>query len=450
MQNKETLNSLWGDIQEKKISYRSEGERYIVTITDNAPINYNANGNICVFFVNRACISLYELLRRYDGDIDKIENLLLSAGVPIQEIYRKLEDTLRILNGDMTHISIDDTELSHPYFAHIDITSVCNMACVHCLNPSENYQNDDMDTQKWLDAIDQFSRLGISVLWIGGGEPLLRKDLPLILSHAKSHQMRIVLASNGVMLDQDQAEQLAPLIDELTICLDGSTAEIHGYLRKPQNMFDVITHNIRTAVPLMHQHQCLVKIFTCVARHNLDDIPNIIDLSSQLGADSWACQTFVPMNRGANFLDQVLTCEMREKLAVYIENKVKEYKGRMCVQYYVPLMTMKKMYSHPKMECAAGNAILYVSSNGDVYPCSRLIFPPFLVGKIWDLDLEKSWISHPVFKQFRNISYAGTACASCEYFQQGMCNGGCKAEKYRAYASLFDKPDPSCGFAPHG
>ena len=397
-----------------------------------------------VFFVNRACVSIYEIIKRYNGNMTHIEKLLISAGMSSDEIYSKFMKTLNILNGNMEYITKDATDLNYPYFAHIDITSACNMHCVHCLNPSENYFEDDMDTTSWLRAIDQLARIGVSILWIGGGEPLLRTDLPDILAYAKSHKMQIVLATNGLLMDLNRARVLAPLIDELTVCLDGSIPSIHEFFRKPEHTYEAILENLRSIIPVLHENNCLIKVFTCVARHNLYDVPGIIDLSAKLGVDSWACQTLVPMNRGATVREEIISPEMRTQLAEIIQKKAVEYDGQLQVQKYVPLSTMEEVYSQPKMECAAGNAILYIASNGNIYPCSRLVFQPFLVGKISNMDLKKAWLSHPTFQLFRNVDYEGTQCAKCKHFQAGMCNGGCKAEKYRAYGSLFDHPDPNC------
>jgi radical SAM protein with 4Fe4S-binding SPASM domain len=447
----DSLDKLWLQILDKKIRYRKSGEKFLVTITDNIPTNYNSAGNICVLFINSSCIALYELVKRYNGNFKLILNIIMKKGVSINESLKLLDDMLNIFCGNMKYIKTDDTFISTPYFAHIDITSKCNMTCLHCLNPSEKYDSDDLDIDSWLQVLEELANFGISVLWIGGGEPLLRDDILTILEYANTLNMRIVLATNGLLLDDFiYSTNLLSLIDEITICLDGGTSKIHSFFRKPENSYERIINNIKITVPIAHENKCLVKIFTCVAKHNIGDIENIIDISYQLGADSWSCQAFVPLQRGANFADQVISYEMREELAKIITQKRNEYANIMQIQYYIPLLTMKKMYSKPKMECAAGNAIIYISSCGYVYPCSRLVMDKFLVGHISNMDFSRVWANNSVLSLLRNIDYKATFCGKCDFFVEGKCNGGCKAEKFREYGDIFEKPDPSCRFAIKG
>ena len=72
MNYKKTIQDIWKDIQNKDITYHRNGKHYVVTISDRNIDNYRQTGNIGVFFVNGACISIYELMKRFDGCYDKV------------------------------------------------------------------------------------------------------------------------------------------------------------------------------------------------------------------------------------------------------------------------------------------------------------------------------------------------------------------------------------------
>jgi radical SAM protein with 4Fe4S-binding SPASM domain len=443
-----SLDKIWKELGKKCITYRKEGDLYLTTVSDKSSVYYNTSrGNINIFFLNASCLSIYEIINRYNGNIRHVVELFSKNGISDENAYNKINNALNILNGNKEYISINSTVINYPYFAHIDITSKCNLKCQHCLNPTELYQNDDMTLDEWIRVIDKLAELGISIIWIGGGEPLIRKDVFDILKYIKSKNIRMVLATNGILLTEKfEVKELLDLIDEITICIDGSNQDIHGFFRRPKKYFDIILSNIRRIIPIAHDSGCLLKIFTCIAKHNLHDVSNIIDLSYKLKADSWACQAFVPMNRGENFSEQIITHRMRKYLSKIIKEKDEKYKHKIFLQPYIPLLTMEKVYQEPKMECSAGNAVLYIASNGNVFPCSRLIFDEFLIGNIRDINLIKEWNENNVFLTLRNINYSKTKCGKCDYFLDGKCNGGCKAEKYRRYRNIYDFYDPNCGY----
>ncbi len=64
-------------------------------------------------------------------------------------------------------------------------------------------------------------------------------------------------------------------------------------------------------------------------------------------------------------------------------------------------------------ECDGGTTAVYLSTNGDLYPCSFIVGDPdsrgFLLGNIRspEFDLEKVWRSSPALKKFR----ANSSCA---------------------------------------
>jgi GTP 3',8-cyclase len=107
----------------------------------------------------------------------------------------------------------------------ISVTDRCNLRCQYCM-PERDYvwlpRRDILDFEEVGRIVDLFTDLGVERLRLTGGEPLVRRDLPRLVSilASKSRVRDLALTTNGVLLDQ-QAETLrAAGLHRVTVSLD--------------------------------------------------------------------------------------------------------------------------------------------------------------------------------------------------------------------------------------
>jgi GTP 3',8-cyclase len=107
----------------------------------------------------------------------------------------------------------------------LSVTDRCNLRCQYCM-PEEHYvwlPRQDVLRFEEIDTLaDLFIELGVDKIRLTGGEPLLRRDLPALVSLlADRPGLRdLALTTNGVLL-ADQAEALrAAGLHRITISLD--------------------------------------------------------------------------------------------------------------------------------------------------------------------------------------------------------------------------------------
>jgi MoaA/NifB/PqqE/SkfB family radical SAM enzyme len=123
-----------------------------------------------------------------------------------------LQFALRTLRNVVLH--------KRPYFAHLALTHRCNLRCRFCRIHEEKFA--ELDTAGMCRVIDVLDRLGIAVLSVsGGGEPLLRKDVPEILNYAGRKGLYTKLTSNGTLPQFRYRELLDSRLNEIGISLDG-------------------------------------------------------------------------------------------------------------------------------------------------------------------------------------------------------------------------------------
>jgi molybdenum cofactor biosynthesis enzyme MoaA len=111
----------------------------------------------------------------------------------------------------------------------------CNQGCLGCFSVVDPARlppdaRTEMDAREVLDALARGRRDGARALWIGGGEPTLRRDLLATVRAARQMGYdRIKLQTNGMLLAYpDHARACAAAgVTEVAFALKGATAESH-------------------------------------------------------------------------------------------------------------------------------------------------------------------------------------------------------------------------------
>lgn len=115
-----------------------------------------------------------------------------------------------------------------PLFASYNITSRCNMRCSFCT--WWKMDAPELPTKQALLVIDKVCSEGISFFDFSGGEPLLRKDLPILAKQARSHGCLVSMNTNGTLLSSWSPSKIADVFDVIVVSLDGP-APIHDEIR---------------------------------------------------------------------------------------------------------------------------------------------------------------------------------------------------------------------------
>lgn len=97
----------------------------------------------------------------------------------------------------------------------------------------------------------------------------------------------------------------------------------------------------------------------------------------------------------------------------------------------------------PNAFCGGLKTSLYITPNGNVYPCDMLYGIKndslFKIGNIFEKNIEEIWFSEKA-NEFRNNENI-IKCQSCKEFT--LCGGGCRAVTY-SYFKNFHEPVPYC------
>ncbi len=183
-------------------------------------------------------------------------------------------------------------ETPGPWCVSVFPTNRCNLSCVMCWQ--RYFRNDtsgELSDARLLELVDECAALGCRD-WIiqGGGEPLLRASLVMqMCERIRSHGMNGRLVTNGTLLEPAHMRTLIEIgWDNLTVSIDGATAEVHDALRGV-GAFDASTSAVARCAELrrkMNSAWPRLQFSTTLMRHNHDALQGIVELAQRLGCDS--------------------------------------------------------------------------------------------------------------------------------------------------------------------
>ena len=183
--------------------------------------------------------------------------------------------------------------LPPPSYVIWDCTRRCNLNCLHCGAVKEKYTR-ELTTEQIKSILDQLVDLKTDMFAVTGGEPLLRKDLPEVLSHAHRGGLKTGIATNGFLVDRATAEWIKNAgVQSVQISLDGPE-ETHNRIRGNSQSFERAVQAIELLTGL---EVPLVSVATTITTENIHEIVDLKRLLLRLGVRLWRLAVVMPIGR---------------------------------------------------------------------------------------------------------------------------------------------------------
>ncbi len=152
------------------------------------------------------------------------------------------------------------------------VTSACNQACPYCWGP-QGFEN-PVDTETARRIIERVQAAGATRIVFTGGDPLKRPDLGGLLRCAKGIGLEVALSTTGDELPRPFLAEYGTCIDLISLPLDGPTEGVNARTKEPGHFAAVLL-----ALKWLREYPTIdVKVCTPVTRHNLHEIPAIVQL----------------------------------------------------------------------------------------------------------------------------------------------------------------------------
>lgn len=342
----------------------------------------------------------------------------------------------------MTQRTDSNRSLPAPLSLIAELTHRCPLHCLYCSNPIELQRAEsELSTEQWKQVFRQAAQLGILHLHLTGGEPLLRKDLPELITFARDAGLYINMITSGVGLSEDH---LSSLVDAGLEHLQLSFQDVDE--ASANRVAGTRAHALKLAlVPTIKKFRLAFTVNLVVHRMNLDRLDAFISLAEELSPDrleiahvqyyGWALK-----NRS---LLMPSVEQVRDSLPI-VEAAKERLKGKIHVESVIP----DYFGSFPK-PCVGGwgRQVILIDPAGQALPChSAAVIPDLSFDNIRQKDLAWIWKSSPAFERFRGDDWMPETCLACPRKERDY--GGCRCQAFMLTGDP-DAIDPVCSLSPH-
>jgi len=343
-----------------------------------------------------------------------------------------LPDAYRLPQGSTREATIE----SGPKVVFIEVTNRCNLLCQTC--PRTYFQREPLKSlslNEFINIAEQFPDMQRALLH-GVGEPLLNRELPEIIKYLKGRNIEVIINSNGTLLSSQWQENLIESgLDQYRCSIDGAKDETYARIRGA----DLLPKLRRGLDGLVKTKERLgvqtpqISIWCVATRENLQELPDLLQLSADLGVPEVYMQRLVYFagetdkqygmardemsffGQDQNEEDRII--EECTKLSAELGIKFMASGGRDPIN---SLAAARPSDFSPWQACMRPWTTAYVTANGNCLPCCISPFATddyesLILGNLIERSFSKIWNETPYQKWRMDLlsDHPHKACASC-------------------------------------
>ena len=321
---------------------------------------------------------------------------------------------------------------------YLYLSDRCNLRCGHCwISPAFSTEAQSGVPLPRLKKIIREARdLGLASVKLTGGEPFLYQEIRALLEFLAAAGLTVYIETNGSLLDASLVRHLEKCGPGLiSVSLDGASPAVHESIRGVGGCFEAT----RKGLQLLAEAGLPVQVIMTLQRKNREEIPDLIALCEEMGAESLKINHLLPCGRARQRFEQRENLPLEELIALY--NEVDQRWARrsnLTILFDLPVAfrSPSDLTHRGINECRIFN-ILSVLANGDYSICGiGQCAEELRLGSVYTDSLERLWTDHPILKDLRAALPAQLEppCRDCIFRYQ--CLGSCRANAYVVSGSL--------------
>ena len=337
---------------------------------------------------------------------------------------------------------IDKIDIPHLNSLYFYLTEGCNLACRHCwLEPkfdAEGKKYPTLPVELFEEAIREAKPLGLNIVKLTGGEPLLHPHFTTLLEIIRREKLDLNIETNGLLCTPEIAAEIAKSPNRcVSVSIDGADAAIHDWVRGVKGSFKLAQQAVSNLVATGTLPQIIMSVMRC----NVGQVDAVVRMAEDLGASSVKFNIIQPIARGERLHgnDDALSIEELIKLGRHVEMKLAENTElKLFFDYPMAFRALSRIAHGDGCGVCGILGILGVIASGHYALCgigehiSDLVF-----GRAGIDRLEEVWLENPILNELRSglPDRLGGVCSRC--LMKHRCLGSCAAQNYYRTGSFW-------------
>lgn len=264
-----------------------------------------------------------------------------------------------VFHSDPCYFRVNtDDEL---YNVSFEITYKCNLECKHCFNKSNDSAYAGLSKKDVLLLIHELAEAKVKNVYMTGGEPTKYPYFIEAVTEFNKCGIEVILATNGYDIGRYLdfiKEQISPQ-SGVYISIDG-LSEVHNLLRGKNDAFERAVNSIKMLIA----NELPVRVSSIIWDNNYSQLDTLISFLKNLGVSQ--INLTIPVQVGRAETNQIVLHKPYSETV----DLVRSLQAKYVTKSFNIVLKRQEQLSSSSLCCQAGQKIMHINSNGEIYPCS--------------------------------------------------------------------------------
>lgn len=331
--------------------------------------------------------------------------------------------------------------LSAPTEVTIYPTMKCQLSCSFCFVKERLSKKDtDLPAEVWIELCKNLVDKGVRSISVLGGEPLLYRNISELLDGLNSLNIRVTFTSNGQHVKPEFIDELATWPNVRAIF------SLHTLSRRSKLVMGAHYDPRRTVESMrkVRERGLPCRMNTVLTDQTMEELIELEAITRSLSLEKWSIaypysvEPLLSVSKFLQITDSLVSLSRKNHSSTYVSPEG-------CMIFAVDDIGHANLgafseYQELTYGCEAGQSILEIGPQGQMYPCAAMMNDDQVIGNAFTGDWHTVWQDSPVLSALRNIE-TPSICISCAL--SDFCKGGCPALR-KSVGMDFSQRDPRC------
>jgi radical SAM protein with 4Fe4S-binding SPASM domain len=339
--------------------------------------------------------------------------------------------------AEVENKALKAAELGRPSDVIWNITNRCNLLCDHCYMAADGHAlPDQLSDEETIDLVRRMGEAGVPVVFLSGGEPMMRPNFWEILAEVNAQGVRPTISTNCTLITPEVAKRLAEYGVRWIATSMYGPAEFHDAMVGVPG-----THaRVVEAIKALRAEGVGVVLKTALSKDTWPYIFDIIQMAKDLDCGLIYICDLITSGRSEGEEDSRVTVEQWRELADFVVSDMLDPDVKLeydigAIPSVIPYIAerfiergvdVSKGLERLKImsACPVGKGHMNINSEGGIMPCQ--FAQDWTVGNVREMSLAEATAA--LYQIDLEESKGICAPDACEYSR--ICRG-CRAKAWQ-------------------